>query len=232
MIKQIKCIAGLLALSVTLAFVTPSQAAVFPVQSPSWTTTFDPVTGWPSHPDGIQQQDKIWTFISQTGIPTTTTATFLFFQNAGIDQHSLSVGLLGQGNYSLNYSIEVDPAFPLQKISLGSLSVDPDHSTGSWSVTKTFYDISGVQIGLPLTIDNTSPLPNPEVTAISNLSYVNVVETWSVGVGSTIVTTTNVFEQSTVPEPASVAVWTMLAGVGIVVGTLRARKLKQAKVAE
>ena len=62
-------------------------------------------------------------------------------------------------------------------------------------------------------------------------TLLTVHETWTLDATGLVKNSTNTFVQGTVPEPASVAVWTMLAGVGIVVGTLRARKLKQAKVA-
>jgi hypothetical protein len=217
--RYVKCIAGLGALILSVALASEARAVLVADASMSlgdWATL-----------GSFQQQDKIWTFGSSSLSPSTLIEFKTFNISPGVDQHTLTLtldSLIGPSVNTLNYTIAVDtgmaPGFFFTQAGLDTISINPTNTS-----TKL---ITGGSSPLNLLVINGTPDTQPVFGQPTSLT---VNESWTLDATGSINTSTNTFVQGSVPEPASVAVWTMLAGVGIVVGTLRARKLKQAKVA-
>jgi hypothetical protein len=120
---------------------------------------------------------------------------------------------------------------PDLRIFRASLSISTDDSIanlGAWSVTEKLYSDPGLT-NLITTLSLSSSVP-PEITDPTSVSKnipdqtaIYVVETWSLpDGGSDLPSTTNQFTEG-IPEPASLAVWTLL-GAGAAGMALRRRR--------
>jgi hypothetical protein len=220
--RNVKRAVGLGALIVAMALVAQARAAfVIDPTDPSHITGV--LSDWQPAGTQVLQQDKIWTYTSST-LPATTPLNFDFNVLGGLDHHSLQVGQVRNtsSGATLDYTISIAPGNPGRLITAATLGVDPDGSgllNGQWSVTKQLFNSeTGGLIGT-LTVNQSSV--NPADVFFAGVTSIDVVETWRLDANSVLTSTTNTYLEGTVPEPASVAIWTLLAGVGIVVGLRR-----------
>jgi hypothetical protein len=175
---------------------------------------------WEGNP--IQDQDKIYTYIGRTNLGGDAPVTFAFEVLGGVDFHRVT---LFEGNYSLTagayqlvYSIEVDPAEPQRYLDYVSLAVDGSN-LGNVTVTKSVYDIDD---NLLATLVNT--VGTFQETALPLRQYLRIVEDFVLTATGQITTTTNVYSQTVVPEPATLAIWGSLSGF---FGLFAARRRKR-----
>jgi hypothetical protein len=212
--RSLKCTAWLGALIVGLALANSASATIVVVNPNETTMNLGDWAGLGGA--GYSQQDKNWVYLSSSGLSASLPLSFKFFTLGPEDQHLLSIGQLFQGAYSLDYSISViqPSAFQIVQASLG---VDPDGSKGNWSVTKTFYSDPNFsnQVGSTLTVSNSSP--GNAIDTFPGVTTLYVRETWSIDSLSTVVSASNTYVQQ-VPEPASIAVWSVIGVVGLAFG--------------
>jgi hypothetical protein len=209
---------GVLTIGLALSVELPAAPTL---KCTPFNTTLSSDIGWPAYSDGvlnvdgIQQQDKIWKFVSQTGFEASQTAHFNLLTPGGIDNHSLSIGdggdPIGVGLRSMQYLLSVVPEAPLSEIYTAKLAVDADGSTGNWSVTKLLYSGRATPANLigTLTVNQATPGGLAAINFAGQTSL-NVVETWFADANSTLVSTTNTFVQGDVPEPAALVIWSVL----------------------
>ena len=111
------------------------------------------------------------------------------------------------GVYDLLYSIQV--LDPNRLITYASLGVDTAGLLGE-TVTKTFYDKNLNLLGSITSVDGV-----PAGMSLST-QYLIVAEHIVVtGVGD-VYQTTDTYTQTLVPEPATVIIWSLLGGLGLV----------------
>jgi len=228
---------GFTGLIVGLVCVTSLQAAVT-VPNP-WSTTLDPTTGWPAYTSGplgtggVLQGTKVWQYES-SNLPTTTPIGISYFSQNTIENHGLQVASLasplqGPNTYTLHYSISVDgtnPANALAYIYSASLGVDADGSSGrvppgQWSVTKSLYsNTSDTSLIGTLTVNQST---GGASINFAGVKFIDVVETFTLDKNTTITSVTNTFIESTVPEPSTLIVWSLLGTLAIGLGWRRKR---------
>jgi hypothetical protein len=206
----------------SLAFVSQAKAVVDITGIYPFTTT---LAGW-AETGTFLQQDKLYTYLGSTNLDPTMPVTFNFTTLGGIEYHTLkladSVNNFTLQNppatYQLVYSIAVDPAFPQQVINYVSVGVDGTNLPAV-TVSKKLYDSAN---NLITTLTNTGGV---FVDAnLANYTYLKVIEDISIAPGGQISSTTDTYRQGTVPEPASIVLWSLMAGVGIVYGIKRRKK--------
>jgi hypothetical protein len=189
---------------------------------------------WDADPNNeILQQDKLFTLISASatltnpGLDPLNPAPIRFALNVigGIDNHVVTLGdsstsyTMLAGVYDLHYSITVTD--PTRYISSASLGVDIGGHPGVVA-TKTFRDREGKLLGAGLggvgvikSVDGA-----PDTTALWT-QYLDVTEHIVVTGTGAVFSTTDTYTEAVVPEPASIAIWASLAGVGLVIGYKR-----------
>jgi hypothetical protein len=209
--------------AIGLLFVSESRASIFaPPTDPYQIPINSPTNGssWANVPT-IEQQDKDWTWISNTSNLNLVPVTFQMVVSDGVDNHKLqlaagagNVVLPSPDNYQLIYTIAVAAGNPFLFITEATLGVDYTSTLAAGKdvdVTKTLYDINNNIVGElefkrltagNIVIDNTDVL-------LPNLKFLKVVEDIHVGKGF-INSITDTFIQGTaVPEPASIIVWSL-----------------------
>jgi hypothetical protein len=184
-------------------------------------SSFDPTTGWPA--GSITQQDKVWTFVSQAGMPTGYTyLTFNVYTYPNEpDAHSLTIGNSGTNPLPVGnvvYTIAVAPGYPYVKIVEADLDVNADGSRAAWSVTKNLYTDSSMAhlIG---TLHQDQGQTGTQVLTFPGVTSLYVVETISYTplTRVTLIDTTNTYIQATIiPEPSTLLVWSGLGAVGLI----------------
>jgi len=220
-----------------LSFVGESQAGilVLPANPQPDGTSYNYATtigGWAAIPT-IRQQDKDWTLVGpgvrSTTLPSTTTADFSLATFGGHDYHTLVIGELPVGaaeTYTLDYNISVNSlAVPGLYLTGAELDSDMDATAsagGVWSVTKWLYNASTGALIDTLVLSNTSPTED-DVT-FAGVKSINVVEKWTYDANTHFISTTDTYIQSTIPEPSTLAVWSLLAVGGLGMRVLRRRR--------
>jgi hypothetical protein len=204
--RYVKCIAGLGALILSVALASEARAVVVADDSMTlgdWATL-----------GSFQQQDKIWTFGSSSLSPLTLIEFKTFNISPGLDQHTLTLTLdtlTGPSVNTLDYTIAVDtflaPGFFFTQAGLDTISVNPTNISSKL--------ITGGTLPVNLNVLNGTPDTQP---VFGQPTLLTISESWTLDATGSINTSTNTFVQGTVPEPASVAVWSMLGGLGLVIG--------------
>jgi len=240
MIRFVKLAAIIGVLAIGLAFVAQSRAAIFVTPDNPFNTTLEPSTGWPSYSTGptytggVQQQDKIWKWVSNT-LPVVVGSSDLPLVirtqvYSSYDLHTLNIGALpgGPETYTLQYTISVDTSNPADAnlwITAAGLSIDPGFGNpGIYTITKQLTSSSGLNDTLQITQAN----PNPVTVTFAPQKSVTVLDTWTYNSLGNIQSTTNQFVETTVtppavPEPSTLIVWSVLGGLGLGVGWWRKR---------
>jgi hypothetical protein len=221
MTKFVKLGVGLGALIVGLAFVGESRAAVYTIPNPSvaYNTT---VGAWATIPT-IRQQDKDWTFV-YTDAPGTN-AQFTLDVLGGEDNHVLTLADAGSGQillpgvYNLEYTIAVNsPGATFVSVSLGATF---EGTGASASITKWLYTSTDHTTFIDQLSVNDGDA-NDYTTLVAGLTFLDVVEQIVVTSGA-VKGTTNTFVEA-VPEPATIVMWSMLGGVGLIFAYRRRKR--------
>jgi hypothetical protein len=212
-------------LAAGVLFASESWASILPAPSDPYQIPInDPsnADSWARIPT-IEQQDKDWTWVSNTANLNLVPATFQLVVSDGIDNHKLQLADAGSNvtlpssvnNYQLVYTIAVTAGNPLVFITEATLGVDytPAHlNNRDIDVTKTLYDINDNIVGElefkrltagNVVIDDTDIL-------LPNLKFVKVVEDIHIGVGFVNSITDTFIQTIVIPEPASIIVWSLI----------------------
>ncbi len=223
----------LLALGVLLAGTGLAQSALAaPVlcNNDPGNGTITTFSGWTSA--GVcQDQDKIYTYISNTGdtLPGTTSLTFTTFPNspnAGQDEHTITFGnpsdlTAAPYNIVLRYSVTIDLSQDANNHFLSAFLDSTETAGGGASVTKQFYsDAFLTELGSLISSDGSNVGP---FNGIAGLTEIWVQETFLTSTaGDHITGVTNSFIEQTgkTPAPGTVA----LLGLGLLGMARRWRK--------
>jgi hypothetical protein len=216
-----------------MSFMLVSQAKATIVIPPPYNPLQTDIATWNADAQkGVLQQDKLWTLVSFTSNLTDGSNTgnpmparFSFVTIAGVENHILTLGdstsnyILTAGVYDIHYTIQVI-GDPLRYINSASLGVDIGGHPGV-TVTKTLRDQNGNLLGsglggpgVLLSVDGVGDATNLATR------YLDVVEHIVITGTGAVFSTTDTYTQAT-PEPASLAIWSLLGGVGLVVGWRR-----------
>ena len=229
MVRFVKLLAVVGLVAFGLSFVGESQASI--VQIPdagNGYLGYGTVSQWDGSP--VTQLDKVWTYLwstpnllTSTGSPQTVYNSYdALFTYQTPDVHELQVGdFLGRifypGTYELKYSVAVNGAGP--GTSFQSATAGIYVSGAGYSFSENIYQD-------PLeTLLITAPVPNGPIDNLVNgytILYVN--DTLTVTTAIYADGFTNTFTENTVvPEPTTLAVWSLLAAGGLGMRVLRRR---------
>lgn len=162
---------------------------------------------------GFQQQDARWTWLGSTILAPTTSLRFLFVTSGNTDFHTLSIGDIDPAHTgaTLHYTIQVTTPNNggLNNFAIVAATLDTTtFGVGSLVVKNFAATTDGATF---LTLASTSG--GSETVVIPGLKFLDVQESWTVVPGDFVMQTLNAFTQGPVhaPEPASVAIWSLLA---------------------
>jgi hypothetical protein len=211
----------------SLVLVTQVQAVI--VIPPPFDPLQTDIAVWNADPQKeVQQQDKLWTLVSFSSNLTDASnpgnpipVRFALTKIAGVDNHILTLGdsnsnyILLAGTYDIHYTIEITGTDPLQYINTASLGVDIGGHLGV-TVTKTLRDRAGNLIGM----GSGGPGVLKSVDGVGDQTdiatrYLDVVEHIVITGTGAVFSTTDTYTEAT-PEPASIAIWSLLGGIGLV----------------
>ncbi|MEN6457943.1 MAG: hypothetical protein ABFC63_03370 [Thermoguttaceae bacterium] len=211
--------ATVVALLVALAVVGNARAA--------FVTSGDTITGtlgdWVDA-GYVQQQDKLWTYVTSSDLDLATSITFTVDALAdGTYIHTLSIGGIDytESGATLDYTISITTPnnnglnnFVFQSATLDTTTV----GVGSTAIKALYADSETPFLTL------TSTDGSAATSAITgDLTTLYIAESWTVESNGYINQTFNTFTEGAIPEPLSIGVWTLLlACVGVSV-TLRRR---------
>ena len=178
---------------------------------------------WASNP--IQQQDKLYTWSSNSPNLDGIDVSFTVIAAPSEDRHTVTLGgaqdpfpiLATDATYTLDYSVDIvggGPGIDFKDVTLG---VNAPGATNV-NVTKVVAFAGG-----NVTLESINGSDVGTGTFPAGTTHFDVSETIFIGANNSVVATSNQFRQNVVPEPASVTMLTVLAGIGIAVG-LRRRK--------
>jgi len=233
MTKGMKFIAAVGLVACVFMCGTQSHAAItIPVQGGTYEYSTTLVTEDPAHFPGkypwaygdgkIIQNDKIFTYIDSTSNLNLSPVKFIIMNAGGVDYHSIKLAdnvgnfTLTPGTYVLEYTIEVAAEFPLVVIKDASLAVDGRTKQGNVSlvtVTKDFYTDITHQTKLAPSLVSVGGTGD-YVLFPGGVRFVDVVETIVVSDGGWVNSTTDTYSQTIVPEPATLAIWSLLGACG------------------
>ena len=247
--RHVKYGVVLAALVAALAFALDAQASISTGGPPDYYLLTN-MANWQAN-GAVDQQDKVWAIGSSTLAPPVgggpgsladVATAFGLYMAGGDDNHTLTLSnnggpnLVGNGSTAtLCYNISVAPGSPLL-IDSATLDADVDGSPTTsgedyaWWVKKMFYNaaIGDTDAGLLGTLEVDSTDAATDTATFPGVQSINVVETWYTDADSVIVNTTNTWIENgttpVIPEPASIAVWSLLGGIGIAVVGLRRRR--------
>jgi hypothetical protein len=209
MAKNLKFASVFGGIVLSLSLVSPSRASINTVLS-----------SWSQSPVVIG--NATWTLVSFMNLsPTTVPVVFSETSLSGTDSYSMTLGdsshVLTPGIYDLKYLISLSPGTSFQTASLSATLTGVFPAA---TVTKSFYTNSSFSPTALATLTSV----NGKLTstgAVGGLTSLYVDEIISVTGGAvasitdTFTTVTSKNEnhpQDVVPEPASIAVWTVLVG--------------------
>lgn len=230
MIRFVKFAAIVGVLAIGLVFAAESRAAIYTI-TPSDATYPTSDGAWaalgtdPTTTDGVQQQDKLWTFGSSTLWDPSTSVQFSMYTGGGQDHHKLVFGgddNVGSGTYTLNYTIQINQ-LPATGFLSAQLGVDVNTGSTPTTVTESLYHSDGTTLyGTMTSVDGLAQ----STVAINGATFVVVKETMVVGDGANLSGVSNTFVETietppSVPEPSTLIVWSLLGGLGLTVGWLR-----------
>jgi hypothetical protein len=183
-------------------------------------TTQFPADPWEGNP--IQQQDKLWTYVSSSTSLGNAPVHFELVISGGIEYHEIKLAdnvgnyRLEPGTYTLHYTIQVTDS--QRAITEVSLAVD-GRLTAGVDIVKTLRESAeGPIVGI---LHSTG---GPVDIGISPSQFLDVVEVINVSDGAYINSTTNTYKQALVPEPVSLIVWSLLGATGMAIVVWRKRK--------
>jgi hypothetical protein len=174
--------------------------------------------------------DKIWTFISST----LNSATTIEIDNSG-PSHSLTINSnfvgdnpLSSTAYTLRYKIAIDttiePDWVFSRVGIDSNVLQNGGPGVAAVVTKSIYTDNFT------TLLDTIVSTNGSVDNTSTFTDLKLKELWIEetffhnSTDNQIRGTTNTFNQAPVPEPASLAIWSLIAVGGAAVAASRRRR--------
>ena len=178
---------------------------------------------------GCDQGDKTWANFASTGLgpaialPGTTPVTLDSVTIGGVIEHTVTIGspFAQATTYNLGFSIAINAtALPntfFDNVSGGLLLAIPG---GNATLNKTFLPNNGT-LGNLMACANTATCPQTAQESVgAGVTSIRVAETFFTD-ASNVTSFSNTFEESVVPEPASLA----LLGVGLLgVGFVARRK--------
>lgn len=213
---------GALLVAVSVSWVGDARAAFIFVGDTRATGTLQDWIALGS--TGVQLGDKLWVYSDSTLLPTTTAVTFAMFSLDAVDVYTLTIGRLSNTatGATLHYSIQImdngDNGF-------ATATLDSTSTGGGTSVVETLAATSGGDTILSMTSLDGSP---QVATPPSGLTYLDVIQSWTIPLDTNVNETFVTFTQGTVPEPAAITIWCLLLG-GTAIGLrLRARKASAA----
>ena len=209
MTRSIRLVSRVGLITLCLAFAGQSHASI--------TTT---LSKWSVSP--ITIGNATWTYVSSLRLsPTTVPLTFTETSSGGLDYYSLTLGdashLLKPGTYDLRYSISLSPDTTFQN---ASLDVDLTGCFQAATVKKILGD-SPLSAALATLKSVNGSLAS--TTVVQGLPKLYVEDSVSLDKGY-LVSITNSFGTSTIPEPASLVVWGVLGGCLVAAGVWRNRR--------
>jgi hypothetical protein len=185
-----------------------------------------PFSTWQSTP--FQQQDKLYTYVSSTGI---SGGLFAFATNAQPteDIHTVTrIGALFPGTFQLRYSVEIVGNSNTFKDA--SLGVNVTGALPNATVTESIYSdpfVTPAMTAMVVGPGGGSAGPNL-IGGGSGLTKIWVQDDIVVGSNGQVNSFTNTFTQNfadnRVPEPASLALWGAVGAVGLIVGWRKRRR--------
>jgi hypothetical protein len=187
-----------------------------------------PVLDWTRSP--VQDQDKLYTLLTGTTLPSDTELTFETYAFPGLDLHTVNNSSLGPGIYQLNYSVEITSSGRF--FDTVSLDSDVPRTAPDVLVTKKVY---GPQSTLLTTLTSLAGVPSAIYTFPSGLTKIWINETFGVDQGDVpgkpgiLNSATNDYTEVIIPEPAAIVVWTLLGTIAAGLGVWRYQRVTRCR---
>jgi hypothetical protein len=164
---------------------------------------------------GLQQQDKLWVYHGSTILPGTLPLTIKTeVLGNGTDIHSLMLGDIdfADTGATLNYSIQITTPNNggLNNFVFRAATLDTSTVGVGSSAVKNFYSVNALPF---LTLTSTDGSAQT-ATIAGQLTSLFIRESWTVNSNGDINQTFNTFTEGAVPEPASIAIWSLLGAGG------------------
>jgi len=172
----------------------------------------------------VTDQDKLYTYKDSTNLTDNIPVTFNFFPEGGLDVHTVTLTdgahALEEGTYTLHYTIDIINAPPpvFWQASLGA------DVTGQLDVVTVFKEITDENLTTLVTLTSVAGKKDGPKLIPGDRIFIDVFERITVGAGGVVFSTTDTYTERVVPEPASIAIWAVLAGLGVGLAWWRRRR--------
>jgi len=207
MTKYARIAVALVTLIASLAFVAQSQASIS-------------LSAWSGSPIQLPGTNTTWTLVSTNLPDVNTTVTVV---DTGLSLALTFDPQLGgaTNTYTMRYVVSIDPAALHSRFATATM--DSNQTASVTNVTKVIRD--STETGdIVASLVSVSGVPCPIVSLPGALRALYVEETYTFDSNGKLYSVTNTFTEGHVPEPATCMIWSLLGGVGAIVGWRRRQR--------